>query len=163
MFFRNEYIPSTRKILIKESNIGLISSGFEAVRENRLKYVNNPLIGYFDESFPTAQFYIKGYEVRARTDRDKHGGGLIEFVKNGFISKRLKEYETKQSESICSELTIANRKWICLNIYRPPNPNNMNTFFDEITACLSKAAVKYENIIIMGDFNIDIKKSIGLW
>ena len=38
----------------------------------------------------------------------------------------------------------------------------MNTFFDEITACLSKAAVKYENIIIMGDFNIDIKnKGLG--
>ena len=33
----------------------------------------------------------------------------------------------------------------------------MNTFFDEINACLSKAAVKYENIIIVGDFNIDIK------
>ena len=44
-----------------------------------------------DQSFPAAQFYIKGYEVRARRDRDKHGGGLIE----GFISKRLKEYETK--------------------------------------------------------------------
>ena len=134
MLFRNEYIPSTRKILIKEINIGLISSGYEAVRENRLKYVNNPLIGYLninslrnkivdlreiilelsldylvvsetkiDKSFPTAQLYIKRYE-------DRHGGGVIEFVKNGFISKRLKEYETKQSESICSELTIANRK-----------------------------------------------------
>ena len=115
-----------------------------------------------DQSFPTAQFYIKGYEVRARRDRDKHGGGLIEFVKNGFISKRLKEYETKQSESICSELTIANRKWLCLNIYRPPNPNNMNTFFDEITVCLSKVAVKCENIIIMGYFNIDIQnKRLG--
>ena len=33
----------------------------------------------------------------------------------------------------------------------------MRTFFDEITAFLSKAAVKYENIIIMSDFNIDIK------
>ena len=95
-----------------------------------------------EESFPTAQFYIKGYEVRGRRDRDKHGSGLIEFVKNGFISKRLKEYETKQSERICSEFTIANRKRICLNIYRPPNPNNMNTFFDEITTCLSKGAVK---------------------
>ena len=43
-----------------------------------------------DQSFPTAQFYIKGYEVRARKDRDKHGGWLIEFVKNDFTSKRLK-------------------------------------------------------------------------
>ena len=43
-----------------------------------------------DQSFPTAQFYTKGYEVRARKDRDKHGGRLIEFVKNDFTSKRLK-------------------------------------------------------------------------
>ena len=90
--------------------------------------------------------------------RDKHGGGLIEFVKNVFIFKRLKEYEIQQSESVCSDFTIANRKWICLNIYRPPNPNNMSIFFDEITASLSKAAMKYENIIIMGDFNVGIKK-----
>ena len=31
----------------------------------------------------------------------------------------------------------------------------------QITVCLSKAAVKYGNIIIMGDFNIDIKKGLG--
>ena len=49
-----------------------------------------------------------------------------------------------------------------ISIDRPANPNNMNTFFDEITACLSKAAVQYKNIIIMGDFNIDIKsKGLG--
>ena len=46
--FRKEYTPSTRKILIKEGNIGLVSSGFEAIRGNRLKYVNNPLIGYLN-------------------------------------------------------------------------------------------------------------------
>ena len=61
---------------------------------------------------------------------DKQGDRLIEFVKNVLISDRNKEYETKQSESICSEFTIANWKWICLNIYKLPNPNNMNIFFD---------------------------------
>ena len=30
----------------------------------------------------------------------------------------------------------------------------MYTFFDEITTRLSKAAMKYDNMIIMGDFNI---------
>ena len=48
LFFRKEYAPSTRKILIKEGNIGLVSSEFEAIRENRLKYVNNPLIVYLN-------------------------------------------------------------------------------------------------------------------
>ena len=122
--------------MIKKGNVGLVSSEFEALRKNRVDYVNNTLIVYLntnsfrnkmvdlreiilelsldylvlsktkiDQSFPTAQFYMKGYEVRARRDRDKHMDGLIEFVKNGFISKRFKEYETKQSESICSEFT----------------------------------------------------------
>ena len=76
--------------MIKQDNIDLVSSGFEAIRENKLKYVNNPLIRYLnlnslrskivdlreiilelsldslvlsetkiDQSFPTAQFYIK--------------------------------------------------------------------------------------------------------
>ena len=30
-----------------------------------------------DESFTTAQFNVEGYEIRARHDRDKYGGGLI--------------------------------------------------------------------------------------
>ena len=43
-----------------------------------------------DESFPNSQFKLNGYEVRARRDRHKHGGGLIKFVRQGFICKRLK-------------------------------------------------------------------------
>ena len=33
-----------------------------------------------DDSFPSAQFYIENFEIRNRSDRDKNGGGLIEFV-----------------------------------------------------------------------------------
>ena len=33
-------------------------------------------------------------------------------------------------------------------------------FFCLLTACLNKAAVKYKNIIIMGDFNLDIKNKV---
>ena len=42
------------------------------------------------------------------------------------------------------------------NISRPPNPQNMNTFYNEITESLSKAAMKLA-MITMGDFNIGIK------
>ena len=38
----------------------------------------------------------------------------------------------------------------------------MNIFFYEITVSLSKAAMKYENVIIMSDFSVDIKnKGLG--
>ena len=62
-----------------------------------------------DESFPDSQFKLNGYEIRARRDRHKYGGGLIEFVRQGFICKRLKRYEPNYSECICSEFTISKK------------------------------------------------------
>ena len=73
-----------------------------------------------DDSFPSAQFYIENFEIRNWRDRDKNGGELIEFVGNGFITKKIKEYETKVRETIASEFTISKKKWFCLSVYRPP-------------------------------------------
>ena len=72
--------------------------------------------------------------------------------------KRMKEYETKLNETICTEFTVSKKKWFCLSVYRPPSPNNVVTFFEELTDSLSRAINNYDNIILMGDFNIDIKK-----
>ena len=115
-----------------------------------------------DESFPTSQFNIEGCEIRAGRDRDKFGGGLIEFVRRSLICKKLRDYEPKYSECLCFELTFTNKKWICFSIYRSPESSNHSTFFEELTTSLSKAILKYENLLIMGEFNIDMKsKSLG--
>ena len=98
------------------------------------------------ESFPTAQFNVENYEIRARRDRDKHGGVLIEFVRRGLICKKLRDYEPKYSECLCSEFTFTNKKWRCFSTYRPPESSNLSTFFEELTTSLSKAILKYENI-----------------
>ena len=66
-----------------------------------------------DDSFASAQFSIPDYEIRARRDRHKNVGGLIEFVKNGVICKRLKNFENSASVCIWSEITISKRKWLC--------------------------------------------------
>ena len=62
-----------------------------------------------DKSFPSAQVNIHDYEIRNWMDRDKHRG-LIEFDRKGYITKRLKEYETKLSETICTEFTVSKKK-----------------------------------------------------
>ena len=100
-----------------------------------------------DESFPTAQFTLEGYEIRSRKDRGKYGGGLIEFVKDGFICKTIPECTSDKIECICSEFIISKNKWICFSIYRPPVSSNLTVFFEELTKVLSKAVLKYENII----------------
>ena len=63
-----------------------------------------------DESFLTAQFNVEGFEIRARCDGGKYGGGLIDYVCRGLICKRLRECEPKHSECLCSELPFINKK-----------------------------------------------------
>ena len=91
-----------------------------------------------DKSFPTRQFHIPGYEIRARKDRNKYVGGLIEYVKKGVICKKIKKFEMLTHESVCSELTIAKKKWLCLGIYQPPTPENLVSFFEELRANFMK-------------------------
>ena len=96
-----------------------------------------------DDSFPSAQFAVENYEIRARSNRDVHGEGLIEFVKTGIICKRVKQFEAVILESICSEITVSRKKSFCMSIYRPPNFNNLDTFFKEISDSLSKASLVF--------------------
>ena len=71
------------KIIDVREAIGKLSLDYFVISETRL-----------DESFLPAQFNISNYETRNRRDRDKNGGGLIEFERKVFITKRLKDYET---------------------------------------------------------------------
>ena len=43
-----------------------------------------------DLSLNSMKLKLNGYEIRARRVRHKHGGRLTEFVRQGFICKRLK-------------------------------------------------------------------------
>ena len=83
-------------------------------------------------------------EIRARKDRDCHGGGLLEFFRKAFDCKRQTPLEPNNLECMCSVLTISNIKWVCFSIYRPPN------------SPIIRANDTHENFIFMGDFNIDI-------
>ena len=67
-----------------------------------------------DDSFPSAQFYIENFEIRNWRDRDKNGGELIEFVRNGFITKKIKEYETKVFFTVITK-TLTEKMFRMLN------------------------------------------------
>ena len=109
-----------------------------------------------DESFPDAQFHIEGYQYPAfRKDRNKNGGGKIAYVKEGLIAKRILEYENLNIETICIEITISKRKWCLTFAYRPRYNNNKAIFFMKLNKSLCNIARKYENILIIGDLNIN--------
>ena len=45
-----------------------------------------------------------------------------------------------------------------MSVYRPPSSSNIDIFFAELTISLRKAVNKFDNLINLGDFNIDITK-----
>ena len=130
------------------------------------KYLSLDYLGLsepkLDKSFPNAQFTLDGYEIGAKRDRNKFGGGLIVYVRKCLICTRTAKYELKYNECICSEITFSKKKWVIFSIYRPPNVENLTSFFEEITKLLTKVTSSYENILVMGDFNTGIKrKGVG--
>ena len=66
------------KIIDVRELIGRLQLDYFVISETKL-----------DSSFPSAQFHIGDYEIGNRRDRNKSGGGLIEFVKKGIITKNL--------------------------------------------------------------------------
>ena len=41
---------------------------------------------------------------------------------------------------------------------RPPKESNLITFFQGLTLLLNKHVSTYDNVVVMGDFNIDVKE-----
>ena len=70
----------------------------------------------------------------------------------------MKNFETKNAETICLELVIAKKKWCILFAYRPPDTNKI-VFFNEIYVTLNEIFGKYNNILLVGDLNIDELKT----
>ena len=65
-----------------------------------------------DSSFPNHQFKIEGYQFPLlRRDQNPKGGCKMVFVREGFIAKQMRNFETKNKEIICVELTIVKKKW----------------------------------------------------
>ena len=105
------------------------------------------------------------YETRNRRDGNKFGGGAIEYVRRGFICNWFKKFETKSSETICSEIKIVNQIWLRISVYIPPSSffkkleNSVSKAYIKYDKFIvSKAYIKYDKFIIMGDFTIDVKK-----
>ena len=50
---------------------------------------------------------------------------------------------------------ISKKNWCIIFVYRPPHSSNKKVFFSELTTSLNQATNEYDNIIVMGDLNID--------
>ena len=112
-----------------------------------------------DETFTTCQFMIEGFGEPFRKDRNKNGGGLLTYAREGIHIKELKNYKFPNDIEICAtEIKLRTKKWLLLSIYRPPT-QCPSYFFEEIEKGINFFSNKFENRIVMGDFNCEVGDS----
>ena len=109
------------------------------------------------DSYCSSEFVKPGYRMfrRDRSDSKHPSGGLICYVNNEIPVLRKSEYECKHFDSIALELHVSRRKWLCISIYRS---KSLLSFLLELELLLDAAMCKYDDIIIIGDFNVNMLK-----
>ena len=106
-----------------------------------------------DHTFTTAQFVLDGYHAPLRQDRDKYGGGLMFFVRKNLLSSQLTMSNHPDNfEAIFLELNLRSQKWLIIGTYKPPKQPS-SEFLTHLETAIQQ--FNYENIIILGDFNIN--------
>ena len=108
-----------------------------------------------DNSFPTCQFLIDGFSKPYRRDDTSKSGGLLTYVSENIPSQLKSDYATPADMQIIPvEVNLRKVKWLIVSIYRPPS-QDCKYFLENLSLLIDFYSGNYDNIIIIGDFNIE--------
>ena len=143
--------------MIAYLNINSIRNKLTALKEAISDCIDILIIAEtkLDESFPTSQLDITGYMPPLRVDRNQHGGGILIYIKEGIPAREISPLEStsKNIEAKALEINLHKIKWLLFGIYRPPSQTE-NFFSNEISKNIEHFFTKYENFLVIGDFNL---------
>ena len=109
-----------------------------------------------DDTFPNNQFKIDHYK-KFRLDRNRYRGGPVLYVNEQVSCKKLTSYENPiTSEIMVLEFPRSKRRWLILGIYKTSNQKEAE-FLQILSWLVDFHNTTYENIIIIGDFNLTIE------
>ena len=146
-------------ILIGQLNINSLRNKFELMKDMIWNKIDVFMISEtkIDESFLIDEFLIEGFHRPIRLDRDKNGGGILFYVRNNMTAVLLEKHNFPNDiEIIMIELNIRSMKWLIGCCYNP-NRNLISYHLKELGKALDIYTKSYDNILMMGDFNVDFK------
>ena len=150
-------------VVIGLLNVNSFSSKFDALKTIIPGKVDILIIveTKLDYSYPTSQFYISGYSKPFRHDRDKHGGGVLAYIREDIPCKILGNHNDLPDdiEGLFIELNFRKSKLLLLATYHPPSQAD-TYYFRCIGNALEKYITKYDKFLLVGDFNAEEKETI---
>ena len=147
------------RIVVAHLNINSLRNKFDYLIKKIMGNIDILMISEtkLDNSFPIGQFLINGYSEPFRIDRNSQGGGIILYVREDIPSK-LVAIETSPTEGFSVEINLRKKNWLLCCSYNP-NKNNIQFHLENLTKSLALYSSNYENLIILGDFNVSIDNS----
>lgn len=103
-------------------------------------------------------FFINNYKAEHVNRKNRRGGGIAVYVKEHLNYHVIQEEVRSESfEKLIIRTEFYKKPIIIICIYRPPSITNVNLFCYELERLINMFGKK-EEIIIMGDINIDLLK-----
>ena len=110
-----------------------------------------------DKSFPPSQFFLGGYSVPFRLDRNGNGGGILLYIRGDLPSKLLSI--NKNIEGFFVEINLRNKKKWLLSCSYNPTKMQISNHFVELSKNTDLYLTKYDQLLFLGDFNVGVEDS----
>ena len=110
------------------------------------------------DTFPTSQFLMKGYSTPFRKDRTSKGGEILLYVREDVPCKIIKTETDAYYEGFLIQINLRKKKWLLSCSYNS-RKNNIGTHLQIIGKTLDKLITSYDNIILLGDFNVESEEA----
>ena len=85
--------------------------------------------------------------------RNRHGGGVLIYVKNEIVCSRRSDLEINDVECLWIQVNLNNQMLLLCSMYRPPSANI--SYFECMLDIFEKACTEDKMIVITGDLNIN--------
>ena len=154
---QQQRVDNAKSIIVGHLNINSIRNKF-IFAESIVKAFDLFLISEskLDSTFPMNQFHIFGFKV-FRLDRNRFGGGLILYINENIPCRPLNDHPTFPNlELIAIEIHQNKRRWLFIGMYKPPSQSDRE-FTNRLSSIIDYYSPKYENLILIGDFNLSIE------
>ena len=146
-------LSNPQKIILGHLNINSLRNKFESIADVIQGTFDIFLLSEtkIDESFPDKQFRLNNYKI-FRKDRNRYGGGIMFYVNENLPCKSLTTKIDNLTETIFLEVNVQSSKWLFVGCYKPPSQNE-EFFISNLSKTINAFSTKYDNILLMGDFN----------
>ena len=119
-------ISNVNRLIIGQLNINLIRKKSEALKTIVSDNLDILVLteSKLDSSFRAGQFCMEGFSPPFRLDRNVNGGGILIYVREDIICRKLKDHTPLNNvEGIFLELNLKRFKWLMFDGYNPSKGN----------------------------------------